>query len=607
MTAAGSSARTRLIGDDDRAGDPGPLPPLPASVTWSSRLAWMMNADPVAVEERGRARGQGDPVGPCLEPAVPGLVDDQVRQVAGVRPVRVLEAVLMSRAGCSGRRRSRRSVPRTTRRHGYGSRAARSTGPRPGRSRGRRRVRPASGEPTRSPSPRHRRTSRARDVGPAGPAVDGGRQAGRPGRVRRSGRTLGDGRSGRHRSFLPVSMCGITSVDISSPRDIRQTTADVKPPRRARAAGTIRAMTETRLWDRAAACPSRPDGRRLPEVAALPETCRRSASCSTSCATPSCASRPCACASRSGRQTARGEDVVAMDVVLRHPGEAKVTTTPRRADAARPEYEVWISDGELVRTYASAHGLAPSGRSATGRAAWTTRTSRARRRSTSRSPRCRWRPCPTRSSTRPATARTCSPPAAARSPAPTSSRAARRSCSSATTRARPSSPATGPTSTSRSRSTARPGVILRLVEIDRRRGHPRTPRSIELAPDAPLPAVRLRLRLPHRDDDALLTPAVFPTPWTGAYQSAPSSRARAIGPGDGSWSRARPERRASDRPRRRAHGARGGQAAPDPASSRTSPRSRAAPARWAAAAASVRTWRESGPGDRRHDRRLALE
>ena len=45
-----------------------------------------------------------------------------------------------------------------------------------------------------------------------------------------------------------------------------------------------------------------------------------------------------------------------MDTVLRHPGDAKVTTT-RPGDGARTEYEVWISDGEIVRTYSSAHRL----------------------------------------------------------------------------------------------------------------------------------------------------------------------------------------------------------------------------------------------------------
>ena len=62
-----------------------------------------------------------------------------------------------------------------------------------------------------------------------------------------------------------------------------------------------------------------------------------------------------------------------MDVVLRHPGDAKVTTT-RPGEAARGDYEVWISDGELVRTYSSVHGWGRSGRSATGRAASRTPT-----------------------------------------------------------------------------------------------------------------------------------------------------------------------------------------------------------------------------------------
>ena len=81
---------------------------------------------------------------------------------------------------------------------------------------------------------------------------------------------------------------------------------------------------------------------------------------------------------------------------------------------------------------------------------------------------------------------------------------ARRSCSSATTRGRPSWPATGRTSTSRSRSIARrrhppPG------RDDRRRRSPATPRSTELQPGRPAAADGLRLRLPDRDDDALLS------------------------------------------------------------------------------------------------------
>jgi hypothetical protein len=54
--------------------------------------------------------------------------------------------------------------------------------------------------------------------------------------------------------------------------------------------------------------------------------------------------------------TATGEHLVVSDVVLRHPGEAKVTTSiPDRG--AKGSYEVWISDGDVVRTYSSDHRL----------------------------------------------------------------------------------------------------------------------------------------------------------------------------------------------------------------------------------------------------------
>jgi hypothetical protein len=55
-------------------------------------------------------------------------------------------------------------------------------------------------------------------------------------------------------------------------------------------------------------------------------------------------------------RTARGEDSTRIDVMLRHPGHSKVTTT-REGDGPKTDYEIWISDGDLVRTYASAHRL----------------------------------------------------------------------------------------------------------------------------------------------------------------------------------------------------------------------------------------------------------
>ncbi len=52
--------------------------------------------------------------------------------------------------------------------------------------------------------------------------------------------------------------------------------------------------------------------------------------------------------------TAAGEHLVVSDVLLRHPGDARVTTTTP-GHGARGAYEVWISDGEIVRTYTSTH------------------------------------------------------------------------------------------------------------------------------------------------------------------------------------------------------------------------------------------------------------
>ncbi len=55
-------------------------------------------------------------------------------------------------------------------------------------------------------------------------------------------------------------------------------------------------------------------------------------------------------------QTARGEAATRIDVMLRHPGHSKVTTT-REGDGPKAHYEIWISNGNLVRTYASVHRL----------------------------------------------------------------------------------------------------------------------------------------------------------------------------------------------------------------------------------------------------------
>lgn len=114
-------------------------------------------------------------------------------------------------------------------------------------------------------------------------------------------------------------------------------------------------MTTTRLWDRAA-LPVPADGRRFPEVAALaagmptvPELFdfMRDAELRFGTLRMRILDRVA---------NARGDDEVEIDVALRHPGHAKVTTS-RPGELLGGHYEIWISDGDLVRTYAAAHKL----------------------------------------------------------------------------------------------------------------------------------------------------------------------------------------------------------------------------------------------------------
>jgi hypothetical protein len=115
-------------------------------------------------------------------------------------------------------------------------------------------------------------------------------------------------------------------------------------------------MTDTRLWDRAAYLPAVVAGRPRPAVAALPP------------GSPSVADlfefmrdaelRFDTLRMRIVERTAAtgGEHQTVMDVALRHPGAARVTSSePGRGTAAN--YEVWLSDGEMVRTYSAPHRL----------------------------------------------------------------------------------------------------------------------------------------------------------------------------------------------------------------------------------------------------------
>lgn len=114
-------------------------------------------------------------------------------------------------------------------------------------------------------------------------------------------------------------------------------------------------MTDTRLWDRAALVIA-DRGRRRPAIAALPATLPTIAELFEFMRDAELRFATLRMRIQERTATAKGEDVTQLDVMIRHPGHAKVTTS-RPGQTVGGHYEIWISDGDLVRTYAAAHKL----------------------------------------------------------------------------------------------------------------------------------------------------------------------------------------------------------------------------------------------------------
>ncbi len=114
-------------------------------------------------------------------------------------------------------------------------------------------------------------------------------------------------------------------------------------------------MTETRLWDRAALAIA-DDGRRLPAIPALQAGDPTVADLFEFMRDAELRFATLRMRILDHAITARGQDETEIDVMLRHPGHARVTTSPPgRIVGGR--YEIWISDGEIVRTFAAEHRL----------------------------------------------------------------------------------------------------------------------------------------------------------------------------------------------------------------------------------------------------------
>ena len=123
-------------------------------------------------------------------------------------------------------------------------------------------------------------------------------------------------------------------------------------------------MTETRLWDRAAALPARTDGTRLPEVVALDAGLPTLDELFDFMRDAELRFATLRLRIEERAWTSRGEEITLMDTVVRHPGDAKVTTTrPGDGDIhgltgqLRPLVVAGrIPDGQQVRSH-SGHRL----------------------------------------------------------------------------------------------------------------------------------------------------------------------------------------------------------------------------------------------------------
>jgi hypothetical protein len=114
----------------------------------------------------------------------------------------------------------------------------------------------------------------------------------------------------------------------------------------------------TRLWDRAALVPVR-RGERRAEIVALPPGLPTVEELFTFARDAERRFETLKMRIEERTFGARGEQLVIMDIAVRHPGHARVVTSePSRG--ATGSHELWISDGEVVRTFSASHKLGTS-------------------------------------------------------------------------------------------------------------------------------------------------------------------------------------------------------------------------------------------------------
>jgi len=115
----------------------------------------------------------------------------------------------------------------------------------------------------------------------------------------------------------------------------------------------------TRPWDRAFRSPATLDGRRRPEIAALPAGLPSLGQLFTFMRDAELRFETLRLTIEERTTTAEDETLTIVETLLRHPADARVTRSePARGTAGN--HEIWISDGTTVRTYSGQHRLGSS-------------------------------------------------------------------------------------------------------------------------------------------------------------------------------------------------------------------------------------------------------
>jgi len=111
----------------------------------------------------------------------------------------------------------------------------------------------------------------------------------------------------------------------------------------------------TRLWDRAASLPA-VSAERRPEIVALPAGLPTLPQLFTFMRDAELRFATLRMRIEERAFGARGEQLTTMDISLRHPGSVRVVTSEPGKGAVGPS-EVWLSDGETIRTFSATHKL----------------------------------------------------------------------------------------------------------------------------------------------------------------------------------------------------------------------------------------------------------